>query len=256
MTQQESKALRLHILTRLLQNMAGLKGILSVCLLVLVVGCTQTKSFKSSNALEVNFGDVSNVLLMPADVELSELDAAGINEPNAAWTEQGRHNLETALRDTLAQRQAQMVNYKTGANPTEIYAPEHLQIVKLHGAVGRSILLHKYTPVLELPTKKDRFDWTLGDSVRALREEGDVRYALFLYARDSFTSAGRAALMVAAALFGVGLQGGHQEAFISLVDLQTGNIVWFNFLRSGAGDLRTIESAREAMDKLLEGAPL
>ena len=65
-----------------------------------------------------------------------------------------------------------------------------------------------------------------------------------------------AAQILAAAILGVGIQGGQQVGFISLVDLETGNILWFNRLISGGGDLRTLEPAFNATDNLLEDIPL
>jgi hypothetical protein len=56
-------------------------------------------------------------------------------------------------------------------------------------------------------------------------------------------------------MLGIGIQGGSQAAFISLVDLRTGNIVWFNRLGSTNGDL-TDAPARDVVNNLLEGIPL
>jgi len=74
--------------------------------------------------------------------------------------------------------------------------------------------------------------------------------------RDSYVSAGRAAVIGAAAIFGVGIPGGRQVGFASLVDLRTGNIVWFNRLISGTGDLRTEAPAQSTVDNLIKGLPL
>ena len=49
----------------------------------------------------------------------------------------------------------------------------------LREAVGETILIHKYLPGYQLPTKVGRFDWTLGDHVKALREQHGADYALF-----------------------------------------------------------------------------
>jgi hypothetical protein len=116
--------------------------------------------------------------------------------------------------------------------------------------------VHAYTPGFALPTKKDRFDWTLGDGAQRLRDAHDADYALFVYARDSFSSGGRVALNVALVLLGAGAHGGQQSAFASLVDLNDGSVVWFNVLRSTAGDLRDPKLAREAVDQLLDNSPL
>jgi hypothetical protein len=47
-------------------------------------------------------------------------------------------------------------------------------------------------------------------------------------------------------------QGGTQVAFVSLVDLKTGLVVWYNFLYSEVGDIRTPDGARAMVDRLLD----
>jgi hypothetical protein len=50
--------------------------------------------------------------------------------------------------------------------------------------------------------------------------------------------------------------GGQQVGFGSLVDLRTGDLLWFNRLINPAGDLRTPEPAMKAVDTLLVQLPL
>jgi hypothetical protein len=133
---------------------------------------------------------------------------------------------------------------------------------RLHNAVGNSILLHKYM-YQDLPTKRRGLDWTLGeDAVKFGRATG-MDYALFLYAQDSVASAGRTALQVVGIAgcfigFCAPQNGGSQTAFASLVDLKTGDVVWFNVLQTGGmlpgvsfGDLRTPEGAAQMVQRLL-----
>jgi len=230
-------------------------GCAALFTLLVTAGCTQTKSFRTSQGLAPG-GSIARILLMPADVEVSELTAAGLLEPNAQWTQQGSRNIGTALRAVLGARGKELVEYRVGDDPLSVVSPEHQQIFKLHEAVGRSILVHKYIQGFELPTKKDRFDWTLGTGARSLMQSYGTDYALFVYARDSFASAGRVALIFTAALFGVAVPGGHQEAFASLIDLKSGDIVWFNVMARGVGDLREPDSARVAVESLLSNLPL
>jgi hypothetical protein len=116
--------------------------------------------------------------------------------------------------------------------------------------------MHKYG-MQPLPTKKDRFDWTLGEQAVAFGAATHYDYALFLHAEDSFSSGGRRALQAAGflgCLVGVcvAVSGGQEIAFASLVDLKTGEVIWFNSLVSGLGDIRTPEGANEMVVKLLE----
>ncbi len=79
-----------------------------------------------------------------------------------------------------------------------------------------------------LPTKGKYLDWTLGSGTNLLRDRYGADYAMFMYLHDTYTSAGRAFVMLGAAALGVGMQGGQQLGYTSLVDLRTGKMVWFN----------------------------
>ena len=59
------------------------------------------------------------------------------------------------------------------------------------------------------------------------------------------------AFIVAAVLLGAGVPGGSQVGFASVVDLKTGDIVWFNRLARPSGDLRTPEAAEETVRTLV-----
>lgn len=88
-----------------------------------------------------------------------------------------------------------------------------------------------------------------------VRAKTGADYALFVWVRDSYASAERKAAMIAMALLGVGISGGAQVGYASLVDLRDGRVVWFNDLRRGHGDLREMESAIETAEALLKGFP-
>jgi hypothetical protein len=219
-----------------------------------VAACTQTKAFHQSEDF-VRPGGVARVLLMPPDVELYELTAVGLPEPKADWTQLAKTNMQNALGMVLQERQANILFYGS-AKGKLAFDDAHLQTVKLHSAVGKTILVHKYIPGMDLPTKKEIFDWSLGEGATVLRDSFDADYALFVYFRESFSSAGRVATNIIMALLGGPIRGGVQLGFASLVDLRTGDIVWFNRLRSETGDLRKVDSARSTLDKLLSEFPL
>lgn len=226
----------------------------TIGLVLVAAACTRTKTFVNDAEVPEISGP-ARVLLMPSDVEVSLVTAAGLQEPNAAWTAASKSNVEAALDSLMTARNAKLVRYR-GAAGGETVADSHLQAFKLHEAIGATILVHKYVPTMALPTKKDKFDWSMGEAATVLRDSFDADYALFVYFRDSFTSGGRAALMIVGALFGVGLPGGRQVGFASLVDLRTGDVVWFNRLFKETGDLREPDSARETTEILLKNIPL
>jgi hypothetical protein len=96
----------------------------------------------------------------------------------------------------------------------------------------------------------------LGEEVRSLREASGAEYGLFVFIRDSYATAGRKALIVTSALFGIGIGGGSQIGFATLVDLRDGSIVWFNRILKQTGDLRTEDAAYGAVQELIEDIPL
>jgi len=73
--------------------------------------------------------------------------------------------------------------------------------------------------------------------------------------RDSYASSERKVAMFAFALLGVGLGGGMQTGYASLVDLKTGQVMWFNKLLRASGDLREAEAAAETVKALLDQFP-
>jgi hypothetical protein len=223
------------------------------CLAAALLGaCAPQTQFRSEKLGEGHGGRA--VVLMPIDIELSELQAGGMLEPKAEWTDAGRKFLTDAIDKKLNGQQAKLIV----ANPDLVLnEPQSIEakLIKLQEAVGTSIMHHKMLAVAELPTKKNSFDWTLGPEAKALHDRYGSDYALFIWMRDSYTSAGRAAAIVVAAILGVGIQGGTQQGFASLVDLRTGDVVWFNRMFRGTGDLRNGTAAVVTADALLEKFP-
>jgi len=227
-------------------------GVVAACLAAAFLAACQTTAHQQMPEFNRVSGS-PRILLVPVDVELSEVTAGGLNEPKADWTEAARQNIGPVLRAEHDARGNLLIDYVEAEGDPNHAAYE--QILKLHSVVGKSAIIHQYVPGLQLPAKGGKFDWSLGPSVEILRQKYDADYALFVYIRDSYASAGRAAVMVVAALFRVGLQGGVQTGFASLVDLRTGDIVWFNRLARPGGDLRTPEAAQETIKTLLVGPP-
>jgi hypothetical protein len=194
------------------------------------------------------------IVVLPPDVELSVLHAGGFEEPNAEWTQQARKHIAKDLADRFRVMQVSLVNGDKISAARASDANE-LQLLKLHEAVGSSILRHQYPGPFQLPTKVESFEWSLGPQARVLKKKYGGDYALFLFVRDSYASGGRVAAILVGALFGVGIQGGVQIGFASLVDLNSGEVVWFNRLARTAGDLRTPTAASETVSQLLSNFP-
>jgi hypothetical protein len=219
-------------------------------LAALLAGCVQNHHKLTENLARA--GDKPPVILvLPVDTELSELSFGGAPSIRQDWTVAARENMNQALYTSFAEKSAN-VTFHNGDVDDEDLA----KILRLHAAVGRSIQVHQYEGPQKLPTKQGKFEWSLGPSISRLAEKTQADYVLFVYVRDSYSGPGRvAAQFIAAAVFGVAIQGGVQQGFASLVDLKTGEFVWYNRLLRGAGDLRTAEPAKETIATLLEGMP-
>ena len=216
---------------------------------VFLAGCVAPVQ-RQAKELRREPGKNPKVVVMPLDIELAELTAGGLPEPKAEWTEAALKHMRGALEIEAKDYKVTLVDFTRDSGTLEDRATS-LDLVKLHRAVGSSILVHQYIPGRELPSKDGKFDWSLGPEVAAIARSHSGDYALFLFVRDSYASAGRVGVIVVAALLGVGVPGGTQVGFASLVDLKTGDIVWFNRLLRGHGDLRTPEAASETVKALV-----
>ncbi len=226
---------------------------LGVFLVVMgLVACAQTTALVKTG-YERPPGD-ARVLLMPIDIELSTLTAGGVTEPRADWTRTARGLVADALDAYLADKDAEILAYESPDDPARSHA--YNQLIKLHGVVGTHLFVYTLRPIAAPPTVQDRFDWSLGEQAVVLGDEHDAQYALFVYLRDTYATGGRKALMLGAALLGIGMTGGTQIGFASLVDLKTGHMVWFNELLKSHGDLRTPEPTKTAVAELMKDIPL
>jgi len=229
------------------------RPVLSLTLAALWLAGCQTGVYRQEAKLGKPLGQ-ARILLMPVDVELSRVTAAGLYEPKADWTDEARLYLTAALRREETAHGATIVDYDPEALPEKLRDEAH-QLVKLHNAVGAEIQDHQYATVNALPSKRGRFDWSLGPAAKDLKAATGADYALFSAMRDSYTGTGRALLILAAAAFTIPVLGGNQSGFASLVDLETGDIVWFNRLERFTGNLRSQEAANEVAETLLADLP-
>jgi hypothetical protein len=222
---------------------------------LLALAACRSQPYFTTDALTRPDGRL-HVLLMPVDIELLEVAAGGLVEPKAEWTETAQRNMTDAVRALVADRHGELIFYHPPDNDPD-RAHLHDQLIKLHEAVADSILAHQYEAHYRLPGKNDKLDWSLGPSVALLHHEFDADYALFVFFRDSYKTFGRTAAMmtVPISFLGVGIGNGAQVGVASLVDLRSGNVVWFNRMVRNIGELRTEEGARESIATLLADLP-
>lgn len=225
---------------------------LGIFMLASLAAC-QTAPSTGPGEIAFRSGETT-IALMPLDIELYELTAGGVLEPRADWTSTAHGHVASAIDAIQSERGLKLVKF----DPDRLVADRQkvmAQVVKLHSVVGREILLQRHVPDAQPPSKQGRFDWGIGPNVGEVSAQTGADYGLFVFMQDSYSSAGRRAMSLVLALVGVSVQGGTQIGFASLVDLRTGQIVWFSSLARGVGNLKTAESARQAMDDLFRDLP-
>lgn len=242
--------------------MRAYSGLVLSCSIALLAGCAATREKQAAGFMPPE--GQHRLVVMPPDVQAGYLTAGGKFQVRKDWSDRASGFVADALESypmassrTIARSAAE-----AGADPAVVES-----LLRLHDVVGRSIHLHKFE-AYPLPTKKGDLDWTLGEQAVQYGRISGYDYALFLRARDSFTSEGRTMLQVGAVtgcvladLATMGLTswfcgiplGGSQVAFVSLVDLKTGKVVWYGKLTSMIGDIRSEAGARALVQQLLRG---
>ncbi|MBP6877778.1 MAG: hypothetical protein KBC34_07140 [Phenylobacterium sp.] len=223
-------------------------AVVAACLLM--AACTTTNTKLATNPTKPSAG--ARIILVEPDIELAVLTASGMQEPRADWTEQGRSNVAAEVE---RQMKARAHTYRM-IDPDEAMGGRTGQLLRLHEAVGQSIMMFNYGYV-SLPTKSGAFDWTLGEGAQALGAAYEADYALFVFGRGNYASGARVATAVGLAILGVGVPVGGQQCFASLVDLKTGRVVWFNVASTGPNDdMRKPDGAAQLVQAVLKDAPL
>jgi hypothetical protein len=192
----------------------------------------------------------SKIVVMPVDVELFSISAGGVLEPKADWTASAQNHIRSSLDSQAAE-----FGVETMHLPTQD-SDDFGEQISLHAAVAQSIALHhSFGGGWSLPTKEGKLNWSFGEAMREIKARTGARYGLFTWVRDSYASAERKATIVLMAVIGVHVGGGIQTGYASLVDLETGQVVWFNQLVRTSGDLREIGPATESVKALLKSFP-
>lgn len=217
-------------------------------------------------------GSMKIVVFRP-DVSVGTQKAGGIVEPNADWTETARANIQTKLteRAKLLNAQLQFVDELEGEN-AEVLTEYRALFEAVSGAIFTHVTIgDKLATKQKLvsdpkvpsarPKKVSTLDWTLGPGAAKLKEATGADYAMFVFTNDAYGDAGRKAAQAAGmlgCLIGVCVMvpSGIHVGYAGLVDLNTGDVVWFNTDLAMGGDPREVDGAEKRVGQLMDGFPL
>ena len=197
-------------------------------------------------------GRVRVVLFRP-DVSVGEQSTGGLDQPNAGWTEQAREQLTEALGKAQAERNIELKLMPGLAGDEAKLMSDYRKLFK---TVADSVIKHRLFGLDPLPTKEEKFDWTLGEGAARLGVLGGGDYGLFFYTLDSYESGSRRMARLLASPMGAKQPNETNMGYAGLVDLKSGDLVWINVDVKMAGDVRTSKGAALRITELLDGFPV
>lgn len=185
----------------------------------------------------------ARVLVLPMRVEVYENATAGEGVLKSEPTVNARQYVQTALETVLGT--VILVKYEAPADPES--NDRHLEMLQFHTLVRNAILRHQFNVVFRLPSKRGRLEWSLGPGASILRgDRGDSAYGLFVEVIERRMSRGWFATSAA-------LGSDRLVGIASLVDLGTGDVLWFNQERGGS--LETANDTLAVLKRLLRDVP-
>ena len=238
-----------------------MKSAFCVALAASLMGISGSASAQERSAIKEGFAFPTdrtvNIVVYRPDVHVGTLTTGGVDEPNADWTTGARGLIADAIKKNDKVAGAKITFADDPEGDDGAYLAEYRA---LFTAVAQSIQVHKLFPGNRLPTKKTVFDWTLGEGTQRIAKFSGADYALFLYTHDAYGSAGRKTAQAMGLLgcmvgFCVLVPPGVHVGYAALVDLKSGDVVWFNADPSIGGDVRTAEGADKRALQLLNGLP-
>ena len=95
----------------------------------------------------------------------------------------------------------------------------------------------------------------MGSGLAYLRERTGADHAFCLAGAKLQTTDSRKALAILGAVGGVGLNMGDAQVSLALIEIETGNVVWMETMKSVLDDVRTEKGGLEVARKLVGNYP-
>jgi hypothetical protein len=166
----------------------------------------------------------AKVVLLPVDFDVYELSAGGGREIVKDWTEAARANLSSAATVVLGERAGMQLVPMPELTAQENQAlREHLGVVKL--IVYQGGMLNDGPWI----RRRAEFDRSFGAGLAFLHDKSGADYAVLIDGAQSKQSGGSVFAQVAMAALGVVMMpGSGTYVRMTLLDLEAGQVKWFN----------------------------
>jgi len=214
----------------------------------------------------------ARVVLLTPNLAIAEVDMDNVLTPQPEWARTIAGHFRQLY---LARGSTWKIQFVELASQDEAAFAD---LQRLNEAVGAAIEWHHFGDRKQrLTAKKGELDWSIGQSAAALKQRTGADYALFTVVLDfrptdarelvqssiALISLGAAAKTGASPAYGMRLAiaGRLQNARVTLVELNTGRIVWASFplwwssRQRGTYDFRERDQAEEAIDVLFREFP-
>jgi hypothetical protein len=234
-------------------------GVLGVVAVLAGCAATPNASLHESIAGKAEQRMPRKMLLLPADIRVHEISAGGVVEKVDDWTISASNHAMKSVREIAGSKSLfEPKEVPALADPEKQVLDQHLALYEL---VAASADFSKSGPFAPWRERAKNFDYTLGPGLTELAERSDLDAALIVIGSDYISSSGRKATMalgiLAAALTGVAVipVGGTAYVSVGVVDLKSGNLLWFATSRGQTDDMRQEQQVRAVLDKLFTGYP-
>ena len=234
---------------------------LVLCCVFAVTGCaTPSKTaLHESLARSPDKALPQKVLLLPVDIRLHEISTGGVVEQVDAWTKTASSQATQCVRDEAASKHLFDIVESPALSAEDKATLD--QYIALYDNVAGSAYFASHSMQQAWTNRAKNFDYTLGPGLKDLAAHTGVDAALVVSGSDYISSSGRRAAMVMGVLVGaftgVALipPGGISFISVGIVDLRSGDLLWFGTDQSGGTDFRNEADIRKMLDGLFQTYP-
>lgn len=192
------------------------------------------------------------ILLLPTDFDVLEWSASGIMETVPDWTEAAESRLTEAASAVLGRHaQFEVVPLPDLTAEERAQLTEHVALYKLTAHTASQMLMQG-GPWRDL---RKNFDYTLGDGLKFLVERSGADFAACVAGAQVKSSGGRVAMFILLAAAGVAIPMGGAQLSAGVIDLNTGNVTWFDQSMALKGDVREARGADATLSALFGQYP-
>jgi hypothetical protein len=225
------------------------------------IGCTSTP-YVTVRDLPSRAKSLNSIVLLPPEVKIYEVDAAGNLERKDDWAEKGKENIQRGIFTAIQKKYKLQIKNLVSDSTDEAQKKNLSDILALYGAVNNSIVRHAYAASIDyFKNKKENFDYTLDTNITHLSPDADA--FLIIYGKDYIASSGRTAAQVGSvilgALIGIQVTPNSLPTIVgsALIDAKTGEVLWHSLAsEQGSYNLRDLSEDSSLFKKMLSGFPL